>query len=112
MTPPEYAILWSAEALKMLRALRDKRTQRAIVKRASALAVTPDSQGQPLRDELASYRSVRAASQRCRIVYRTDHAKGAVLVVAVGLRRTGKRDDVYALASRLRRLGLDTLDAS
>ncbi len=38
--------------------------------------------------------------------HRVDGAGVVVVVAAVGIRRAGDRDDVYALAERLTRLGL------
>jgi hypothetical protein len=46
------------------------------------------------------------AWQRDRIVYRVHPACGAVLVVAIGRRAEGSREEIYRLAQRLLRLRL------
>lgn len=70
------------------------------------LAEDPVEQGKALIGELAGCRSVRAVGQRCRVIYRLPDERVVVCVVAVGIRREGSRDDVYALARKLFRLRL------
>jgi len=60
----------------------------------------------PLIGELAGFRSVRAAGQRYRIVYRVERRETTVLIVAVGRRRSGDKGDIYELARKLLRQGL------
>ena len=52
------------------------------------------------------YHTVRVAAQRYRIIYRVQQSRVEVLVVAIGLRREGGREDIYRLAKRLLRLRL------
>jgi len=59
-----------------------------------------------LTGELAGHRSLRAAGQRYRILYRVERNQVLVLVVAVGIRREGSRSDIYELARKLLRLRL------
>ena len=70
------------------------------------LAESPEQQGKPLVGELAGFRSVRAVGQRYRIVYRVERREVVVVIVAVGRRKAGDKNDIYELARKLLRLGL------
>ena len=100
----DYSIRITGNATQMLTSIRDRRIRRLLASRIDRLANEPDRQGRPLGGELTGQRSCRAVGQRYRIIYRIDQF--VVVVVAVGLRRAGDRNDVYALAERLARLGL------
>jgi len=107
MTPDRaFAITWTETALKLVEAIPDQRIRRLIVQRAEQLARSPEQQGKPLIGELAGFRSVRAVGQRYRIVYRVERREITILIVAVGRRRTGDKDDIYELARKLLRQGL------
>ena len=99
-------VSFTETALETLKSISDRRVRRLIVNRAESLATDPYVLGSPLRDELRGFYSTRAAGQRYRIIYRTDDEGRSVIVVAVGIRREGHRNDIYALAQRLIRLGL------
>ena len=88
-------------ALDMLERIKDARTRAAIVKTIDGLATNPEAQGKPLVGSLAGYRSIRAAGQRYRIIFRVEADKVIVYVVAVGIRKDGVSADVYALARKL-----------
>jgi mRNA interferase RelE/StbE len=90
----------------MLAAIKDRRTLERIRDRIDGLSEDPEVQGKPLLGELTGYRSLRAAGQRYRIIYRLHEAHVEVLVVAVGRREEGSRQDIYRLAQRLLRLRL------
>ncbi len=102
----DWQINFTESALDTLRNVSDRRIQRVILELAQALSEEPDRKGAPLRDELSGYRSIRAAGQRYRIIYRVDKNLRSVIIIAMGLRREGDRQDIYALAQRLVRLGL------
>ena len=51
-------------------------------------------------------RTLRVVGQRYRIIYSIEPGAGTVHIVAAGIGREGVRDDVYALAQKLVRLGL------
>lgn len=104
--PAPYRVVLTATAGSMLAAIKDRRIQEQIRDRIDGLARDPHLQGKPLLGELAGYRSVRAAAQRYRIIYRVSLGRVEVLVVAIGLRREGNREDIYRLAQRLLRLRL------
>ncbi len=90
----------------MLAAIKDRRIQENIREKIDGLARDPDLQGKPLLGELTGLRGVRAVAQRYRIIYRVHQDRVEVLVVAIGLRREGHREDIYRLAQRLLRLKL------
>jgi len=56
--------------------------------------------------ELAGFRSIRAVGQRYRIIYQIRGNDIVVVIVAVGIRRDGAKDDIYNLAKKLFRLRL------
>lgn len=101
-----YQIVITSAALNMLRAIPDRRIQEKIRDRIDSLAEKPEKQGKPLAGDLAGYRSLRAAGQRYRIIYRVEEDKVLVLVVAVGIRKQGSKRDIYTLARKLLRLRL------
>ena len=101
-----HEVVFTAEALRTLARISDRRVRALIVERAEGLSQEPEKQGNPLTAELAGYRSIRAVGQRYRIVYSIDQGKVRVLIIAVGIRRQGDRHDVYSLAQRLVQLGL------
>lgn len=101
-----YQIALTPTALKMLQEIHDRRTRDAIASRINQLAEEPEKRGQALIGPLMGYRSLRAAGQRFRIIYRVQQERVIVYVVAVGIRREGDKSDIYALAQRLVRLGL------
>ncbi|MDP8990528.1 MAG: type II toxin-antitoxin system RelE/ParE family toxin [Acidobacteriota bacterium] len=93
-------------AQKMVLKITDRRIQEKLLERMTALANDPESQGKPLGDDLAGYRSVRAVGQRYRIIYRMERATVTVVVVAAGIRKEGGGEDIYRVAEKLIRLGL------
>jgi mRNA interferase RelE/StbE len=90
----------------MLTAISDRRTRERIRDRIDGLAVDPALQEKALLGELSGYRSLRAAGQRYRIIYHIHEMQVEVLVVAIGRRAEGSREDIYRLAQRLLRLRL------
>jgi mRNA interferase RelE/StbE len=90
----------------MLAAITDRRTRERIAARVDGLAVDPHLQGKALLGELQGLRSLRAAGQRYRIIFRIQQEQVEVLVVAIGRRAEGAREDIYRLAQRLLRLRL------
>ena len=90
----------------MINKVQDRGIWAKIIKTIDGLAEDPEKKGKPLTAELDGYRSVRAAGQRYRIIYRIGNEKVIVLVVAAGIRRDGDRKDIYALAKKLIRARL------
>lgn len=101
-----YRIVLTPTALKLLKAIADRRIREQVRNRIDGLAHDPEQQGKPLRAELAEFRSLRTVGQRYRIIYRVERGKVLVIVVAVGIRKEGDRSDIYRLAEKLIRLRL------
>ena len=101
-----YRIVIAPAALQMLRTIKDRRIRTQIRNRIYELAQNPEQQGKPLIKDLSGYRSVRAAGQRYRIIYRVNGDQIQVYVVSLGIRKDGDKRDVYALTQKLIRLGL------
>ena len=93
-------------AMRMLTGITDRRIREKIVAVIDRLAEEPEKQGKAMLGELAGFRSIRAVGQRYRIIYTVKGKEIAVVVVAVGIRRDGARDDIYNLTKKLLRLGL------
>jgi mRNA interferase RelE/StbE len=101
-----FAIRWTETALKLVEAISDTRIRRLITQRADQLGTSPEQQGKALIGELTRFRSIRAAGQRYRIVYRVERREVSVLIVVVGRRQAGDKSDIYQLARKLLRQGL------
>jgi mRNA interferase RelE/StbE len=104
--PLLYRVVLTPTARSMLAGIKDRRIQEKIREKIDGLARDPDLQGKSLLGELTGLRSVRASAQRYRIIYRVYQDRVEVLVLAIGLRREGDREDIYRLAQRLLRLKL------
>ncbi len=104
--PKKYQIFLTNHAIEHLKAITDQRVASKIGQVISRLEVEPEKQGKPLTDDLARYRSIRAVGQRYRIVYRVHEDTVEVVVVTVGIRREGSRNDVYELPKKLLALGI------
>jgi mRNA interferase RelE/StbE len=90
----------------MLGAIEDRRIRTKLAETITSLSQDPERRGKALIGELQGYRSIRAVGQRYRIVYQVDGSSRRVTVVAVGIRRGGSRKDVYAVAQKVRSLGV------
>jgi len=99
-------ILLTPTALKLLSDIPDRRIREKIGAVINRLAEDPEKQGKALLGELAGFRSIRAVGQRYRIIYQIRGNDIIVVIVAVGIRRDGAKDDIYNLAKKLFRLRL------
>ena len=95
-----YEIEIAPTGYRSLKSLHDKKTRREIGKVIDGLSRAPDAQGKALLGPLEGLRSVRAARDRFRILYRVDARTKMVSVLLVG-ERAGQDADIYALAERL-----------
>lgn len=86
--------------------IKDIRIREQIRKRIRALIDDPEQQGKSLGEDLSGYRSVRVVKARYRILYKIEEDEVVVLVVTIGIRREGSKKDAYALAKKLKKLGL------
>ena len=101
-----YRIVIQPMAFKLLKEISDRRIRQKISDRIDKLKESPAMQGKPLLGELDGYYSVRAVGQRYRIIYEIEQAQVTVIIVALGIRKDGSKQDVYNLAKKLLRLGL------
>jgi mRNA interferase RelE/StbE len=92
--------------MKLLSDISDRRIREKIGTVIGRLTEDPEKQGKALLGELAGFRSIRAVGQRYRIMYQIRGNEIVVVIVAVGIRRDGAKDDIYNLAKKLFRLGL------
>jgi mRNA interferase RelE/StbE len=99
--PSEYSIELTPLALEMLANVKDQREQTKLGDRIEQLKAEPEKQGKALIDNLAGCRSIRAVGQRYRIVYKVDAEKVVVLVVGVGRRKEGSKNDIYAILGKV-----------
>lgn len=90
----------------MLRDITNRDIRDAIRKRIRGLETDPEKQGKPLLGPLQGFRSVRVYRERYRILYRVDRTEVTVMVVALGIRKEGDRQDIYTLAQKILRSGL------
>ena len=102
----KWQILLTPTASKLLSDISDRRIREKIGAVIDRLAEDPEKQGKALLAELAGFRSMRAVGQRYRIIYQIRGNNIVVVIVAVGIRRDGAKDDIYNLAKKLFRLRL------
>ncbi len=101
-----YRVVIQPTAFKLLKEISDRRIRQKISDRIDKLKESPEMQGKPLLGELEGYYSVREVGQRYRIIYAIEQAQVTVIIVALGIRKDGSKQDVYALAKKLLKLGL------
>jgi len=99
-----------SQAKGQMKAIKDQRIQERLVSALRRLEYAPDQQGKQLSDELADYYSVRAVSQRYRILYYLHQDSGIVFVIGVGIRKEGDKNDVYTQTKKFLRRGLFNLN--
>lgn len=102
----KWQILLTPTALKLLSDISDRRIREKIGAVIDRLTEDPEKQGKALLGELAGFRSIRTAGQRYRIIYQIRGNDIVVVIVAIGIRRDGSKDDIYNLAKKLFRLRL------
>ncbi len=102
----KWQILLTRTALKLLSDISDRRIREKIGAVIDRLTEDPEKQGKALIGELSGCRSIRAVGQRYRIIYQIRGNDIVVVIVAVGIRRDGAKDDIYKLAKKLFRLRL------
>ncbi len=101
-----WRIVLTPTAIKMLADIADRRVRGKIAAVVDRLAEEPEKQGKALLGELTGLRSIRAVGQRYRIIFKIVGTDIFVVIVAVGIRKEGGKDDIYNLAKKLFRLGL------
>ncbi|MFP4511148.1 MAG: type II toxin-antitoxin system RelE family toxin [Spirochaetaceae bacterium] len=94
-----YTIQLTEIAARRLREL-DAKTRGQILNKIQHLADEPLLLGKALTGPLKEYRTLRAAGQRYRIIYKVEEQAVVVIVVTVGIRKDGDRNDVYELMKK------------
>ena len=67
--------------------------------------------GKALVGPLKELRSLRAAGQRYRIIFKVVEEQIIVIVVAVGIRKSGDKKDIYELMKKYIKVGILGKDA-
>jgi mRNA interferase RelE/StbE len=84
----------------------DQKTLGQILNKIESLKEEPNLLGKQLKGPLKEFRSVRAAGQRYRIIYKVVENRIIVIIVAVGLRKDGDKKDIYELMKKYIKTGL------
>jgi len=84
----------------------NSRTRIQILNKIESLKEEPLLLGKPLQGPLRHYRSIRAAGQRYRIIYKVEKDEVIVVIVAIGIRREGDTSDIYELMKKYIKIGL------
>ena len=96
-----WRVLITPSALEMLKGITDQRIKRQVFEAIGKLSEDPEKKGKLLMGEMAGFRSLRAAGQKYRVLYKIEKEQVIVVVVAVGRRKEGDRKDIYSLARKL-----------
>ena len=96
-----WQVVITPAALEMLKEISDRRIRGQVSDTIDMLAQDPEKKGKPLLGELAGFRSLRAAGQKYRVIYKIEKEVVTVVAVAVGRRKEGDRKDIYSLAKKL-----------
>ena len=92
----------AAENIKKL----DNRIKNQIMNKIESLKEEPLLSGKPLKGPLKEFRSIRAAGQRYRIIYKVIDTAVVVIIVSVGIRKEGDKKDIYELMKKYIKTGL------
>ena len=84
----------------------DPNTLRQILAKLESLKAEPILMGKALKGPLKEFRSVRAAGQRYRIIYKIINEEVIVIIIAVGIRKEGDKKDIYQLMKKYLKTGL------
>ncbi len=99
--PSRFEIEIAPTGYRSLKALKDKKLRREVANVIDGLVRAPEEQGKALLGPLEGLRSVHAARDRFRILYRVGARNKLVSVLLVGERAPGQDADIYALAQKL-----------
>lgn len=84
----------------------DRKTRDQILKKIESLMEEPKLMGKLLKGPLKELRSVRAAGQRYRIIYKVIDEEIVVIIITVGIRKEGDKKDIYELLKKYIKTGL------
>ena len=94
--------LIAAENIKKL----DIRSKNQIINKIELLKKEPLLLGKSLKGPLKEFRSIRAAGQRYRIIYKVIESEIIVIVIAIGIRKDGDKKDIHELMKKYIKTGL------
>jgi len=100
-----YSVKLTEIAIEALKAI-DSNTRSQIVSKIEQLREEPLLLGKALVGPLKEFRSVRAAGQRYRIIFKVLQDQIIVIVVAVGIRKAGDKKDIYELMKKYIKVGI------
>lgn len=100
-----YKIKLSQNAAANLKKI-DNKTRTQIINKISLLKENPLLLGKPLTGPLKQFRALKAAGQCYRVIYQVMEYEIIVLVVAVGIRKSGDKKDIYELMKKYIKTGL------
>ena len=95
-----YKIKLTIIAAENIKAI-EKRARTQILTKIESLKENPLLLGKYLKGPLKEYRSIRAAGQRYRIIYKVIEEDIIVIIIAVGIRKDGDKKDIYELMKKL-----------
>ncbi len=104
-----YSIKLTKIAAENLKGI-ESRIQNQIIKKIESLKEETLLSGKPLKGPLKEFRSIRAAGQRYRIIYKVQEMEIIVIVVAIGIRKDGDKKDIYELMKKYLKTGLIEID--
>ncbi|MGL6339884.1 MAG: type II toxin-antitoxin system RelE family toxin [Waterburya sp.] len=102
----EYKVILTKQAQQLFKKIKDRKEQKILLKKLEKLKHNPNIQGKALVKELSGYRSIRAVGQRYRIVYQVLEEKVLVIVIGIGRRKEGDKNDIYSVTKKI----LDNLE--
>jgi mRNA interferase RelE/StbE len=80
--------------------------QKQVINKIESLKEEPLLLGKPLKGSLKEFRTIRAAGQRYRIIYKVMELEIIVIIIAVGIRKDGDKKDIYELMKKYIKTGL------
>ena len=100
-----YTIKLTKLAIEKLNEIESK-TRNQIINKIEVLREESNLRGKPLKGILKEYRSIRAAGQRYRIIYKVEEKEVLVIVINIGIRKDGDKKDIYELMKKYIKIGL------
>jgi mRNA interferase RelE/StbE len=80
--------------------------QKQVINKIESLKEEPLLLGKPLKGSLKEFRTIRAAGQRYRIIYKVMELEIIVIIIAIGIRKDGDKKDIYELMKKYIKTGL------
>lgn len=97
----EYKVILTKQAQQLFKKIKDRKEQKILLTKLEKLKHNPNIQGKALVKELSGYRSIRAVGQRYRIVYQVLEEKVLVVVIGIGRRKEGDKNDIYSVTKKI-----------